>query len=385
MATKVFLNIELSSEQASQLIYSMTKDDIEEYILWICYADSEPLKAVGVFRKIVTYFFSVQDTPHSTQSFSPEVSLSLAHYVDANICPTVYRHVDRCLTLNPDAGHLLYHPSDPLIIYVIRLIIHVIRLRTDPSNLTSKEDNAAHNQQDMDGLQKNPLMDKKLYNPGSSLRRGCTTHGSHTGHHGTLKPWTKVVIECGPMLVQRVWPILFPVMITRTEEWCTGSSLKPLSERPSDQTDKKDDRSYDQHNRDGVEENTVMDETLSLFNMFHMTITTSSAYEKAGRRVRLLPSLSPALPSKAPNPLFVMITIIPIKVGSFYRFNNNVDYKAHTGSTMEMLPLAIPESTGKEETASSQLPAPLSEASRPDDPANQETTRDSLADCVIRI
>ncbi|KAF8518962.1 hypothetical protein BU17DRAFT_66129 [Hysterangium stoloniferum] len=54
-----------------------------------------------------------------------------------------------------------------------------------------------------------------------------------------------------------------------------------------------------------------------------------------------------------------------------------------TGSTMEILPLAIPESTGKEETASSQLPAPLPEASRPEDPANQETTRDSLADCVL--
>ncbi|KAF8518966.1 hypothetical protein BU17DRAFT_90451 [Hysterangium stoloniferum] len=74
---------------------------------------------------------------------------------------------------------------------------------------------------------------------------------------------------------------------------------------------------------------------------------------------------------------------MPIKVGSFYPFNNNVDYKAHTGSTMEMLPLAIPESIGKEETASSQLPAPLPEASRPEDPANQETTRDSLADCVL--
>ncbi|KAF8529777.1 hypothetical protein BU17DRAFT_79892 [Hysterangium stoloniferum] len=121
-----------------------------------------------------------------------------------------------------------------------------------------------------------------------------------------------------------------------------GSSLQPASEHPSDLTDKEDDPSYDRQSTDGLEQNTLMD---GLFNMFHMTITTSSAYNKAGRQVRLPPSLSPAFPS------LVMIS-------------NNADQ----GCTMQMHPLAIPESTAKEGMTSTQLPAPFPEASKPEDP-----------------
>ncbi|KAF8518968.1 hypothetical protein BU17DRAFT_66135 [Hysterangium stoloniferum] len=165
------------------------------------------------------------------------------------LIPLIYPLIPLIYPLIP-----LIYPLIPLIYLTIRLIYHLIHLtsrcfaRTHPFNLTSKEDNAAHDQQDTDGLQKNPLMDKTL--PTASIP--VTVEHSNPGPRLSLN----VAHSAGSEGVAHSVP-----GYDHTDKGM-GSSLQPSLKCPSDWTDKEDNRSYDQQNRDGVEENTFMDKIL---------------------------------------------------------------------------------------------------------------------------
>ncbi|KAF8518971.1 hypothetical protein BU17DRAFT_90460 [Hysterangium stoloniferum] len=207
---KSVLHIELSSGQASQLLYSVSKDDMEEYTSWIC----KPLKAVGLFRKIATYFFRVHDSPHSTQSFSPKVSSCIAMWTRISAPRSDAATVVSLLILI-----MLISQSTRLITRIIHLTSRLFA-RTHPSNMTSKEDEDAP---------------------------------AHADHRGMFEPRTKLEIECGPLCWFR--GVAHSVPGYDHTDGGKGSSLQPTSEHPSDLTDKEDDPSYDpsydQRNRDG--------------------------------------------------------------------------------------------------------------------------------------